>query len=171
MQRGTVVTEPAETPDPSWTTRDRDLAAEARDAHADASDAAARDRELLVDAVLAAADERDRRAARRDAAAFWRDMDANLQAFIGNVDDTEAYNHRMAAARDRRRAQADRAAARSDRHRLANIRVNASGRVAVADTRVARAVERLEAATADYYASRGQDGNMRSWNDRWDETS
>ena len=80
--------------------------------------ASGRERDIDVETIFAAADLRDVQADARDFAADQRDMAANLDAFVRDIDDAEAFDARECARRDRLRSKADRVASELDRYLL-----------------------------------------------------
>ena len=99
--------------------------AAARERHVDARDDAMSGREREVTTILDEADARDGRAEARDLAATRRDVDANLNAFVNDVDDDEAFNARNLAKNDRAQSRLDRLDAKEDRTHLADAAASA----------------------------------------------
>ncbi|WP_328326049.1 hypothetical protein OHA70_37085 [Kribbella sp. NBC_00382] len=89
----------------------RERAAEARE-----SAQAGRDQENQ--AILAAADERDKAADRRDAVADERDRAASLDSFLRDADYSPGHKARMSAGLDRVESRDDRISAADDRSNL-----------------------------------------------------
>jgi hypothetical protein len=126
----------------------RDSVADARDVLADDRDQLSQEREIDIETIFAAADLRDAQADARDFAAEQRDMAANLDAFVRNVDDADAFDARESARRDRLRSKADRVASELDRYLLTDVGPSQQEREAKLDHRIAAAVDRLEADNA-----------------------
>jgi hypothetical protein len=75
----------------------RDRKADEREALADSRDAVLSDREVAVNAILVDGDYRDDAADQRDSKAIRRDVEANLRAFVGGIDDADAFADRTSA--------------------------------------------------------------------------
>jgi hypothetical protein len=126
----------------------RDEIAGQRDAAAAQREDASAGRELKVDAILAAAEIRDARAAARDFDADQRDQADLLFAIVHDVDDARASQSRGAAGTDRVQAKADRTVSGVDRSLLADFGVTAADRAAALKQAVTETVERIEAANS-----------------------
>lgn len=85
---------------------------------AETFDGASHDEESDVDAILAAAEDRDRFAQARDTAANKRDMTANLDAFLAEGGDEKEFEQRSLAQHDRSAARNDRINSAADRDAL-----------------------------------------------------
>lgn len=103
----------------------REDAAAARERHVDRRVDAIAGREREVATILDEADERDTKAEARDLAATRRDVDANLNAFVNDVDDDEAFHARNLAKNDRAQSRLDRLDSKEDRTHLADVPASA----------------------------------------------
>ena len=126
---------------------ERERIADARDYLADAREEGNANREIEVDAILAAAEARDDQATLRDTEADKRDMAANLDAFLSDVDDAQEYHARSLAKRDRMSSRGDRIASGTDRAKLADGRRAGDHRDETQGSRQAADAKRAQAST------------------------
>jgi hypothetical protein len=99
----------------------RDSTADIRDERADARDHAAQSQQHEVAGLLAAAEQRDLKAAARDNAANRRDMRASFDAFLVGHDDQATLEARASAQQDRKDSRDDRTSSARDRSRLSTV--------------------------------------------------
>jgi uncharacterized protein (DUF3084 family) len=99
----------------------REDEAAARERHVERREDAIAGRWHEVATILDEADDRDTKAEARDLAATRRDVDANLNAFVNDVDDDEAFNARNLAKNDRAQSRLDRLDSKEDRTHLADV--------------------------------------------------
>jgi hypothetical protein len=144
---------------------ERDRVADQRDLIADAREAAWTDREAHVDSIFAAAALRDDRAAIRDFEADQRDMQANLEAFVNDVDDSPAFEAREAARANRLHAKSDRVAAEVDRYVLSDLGPTPEERESALNHRISAAVDRIEAASGRQHAKQVRDSTQAEYSD------
>ncbi|TCC08506.1 hypothetical protein [Kribbella soli] len=96
----------------------REAALDTRERAVEAGESAQAGRDQENQAILAAADERDRAADGRDAVADERDKAASLESFLRDADYSPGHKARMSAGMDRVDSKDDRLSAADDRSNL-----------------------------------------------------
>jgi hypothetical protein len=140
---------------------ERDGVGGEHDVVADARESTGSDRQMYIDAIFAAAALRDDRAAIRDFEADQRDTAANLDAFINDVDDADAFRARLLAKADREQAKADRVAAEVDRYVLSDLSPTPEERQEALERRLGAALVRMEEANGRVDVGRRHAGQRR----------
>jgi hypothetical protein len=96
----------------------RDAALDTRESVVEAKESAQLGRDQVNQAILEAADKRDKQADERDAAADERDKAASLGSFLRDADYSAGFRTRLSAGMDRADSRGDRISAADDRRNL-----------------------------------------------------